>query len=100
MLRLEVNTSGESSGSDEGKLEMLVTVFAPGDQRGAYQAATGASRTPATGGRSESGPAAASEKEHPLHALYLTAPACLPKTPGRYLPTGTILTGISVFSSV
>jgi hypothetical protein len=44
-------------------------------------AATGASRTPATGGRSGSGPAAASEKEHPLHVTQLTAPARVFETP-------------------
>jgi hypothetical protein len=56
--------------------------------------------TPATGSRSESGPVAASEKEHPLHASYLTAPARLPKTPGGYFVARTIRTGMSVFSSV
>ena len=61
---------------------------------------TGASRIPATGSRSGSGPVAASEKEHPLHAVYCTPPAGLAKTPARYLVAGTIRTGISVFSSV
>jgi hypothetical protein len=46
-------------------------------------AATGASRTPATGSRPRLGPVAASEKEHPLHVGYFTAPPGLPKTPGR-----------------
>jgi hypothetical protein len=67
-----VNASGESP---DGLLK-VVTVIAPGFERGAHEwTQTGASRTPATGSRSESGPVAASEKEHPLHVGYCTAPA-------------------------
>jgi hypothetical protein len=80
MVRLEVNASGESP---DGLLK-LVTVIAPGSEEGAPMVGvTGASRIPATGSRSGSGPVAASEKEHPLHVEYCTVPAHLPETLGR-----------------
>jgi len=42
---------------------------------------TGASRTPATGGQSESDPVAASEEEHPLHVGHSTPQAANAETP-------------------
>src|SRR5271170_2746097 len=45
-------------------------IVAPGCQK---ELQTGASRTPATGGRSGSDPVAASEEEHPLHDVDSTA---------------------------
>ena len=76
-------TGGECVGGVARRFGLkLVTLIAPGDQKGAYiRRLTGASRTPATGSRSGSGPVAASEKEHPLHVGYFTAPARLPKDP-------------------
>src|SRR5271157_2032695 len=44
---------------------------------------TGASPTPATGGRSGSDPVAASEEEHPLHDLNSTAISPSDKTPRK-----------------
>ena len=49
---------------------------------------TGASRTPATGGRSGSDPVAASEEEHPLHALNSTAISLITKTAPKRPPPG------------
>ena len=49
---------------------------------------TGASQTPATGSRSGSDPVAASEEEHPLHALNSTAIGLITKTTPKRPPPG------------
>jgi hypothetical protein len=71
MVRVDLNPSDESADG----WKKLVTMIAPVEGKRPVRPEkfeTGfPSRKPATGSRSGSSPAAASEKEHPLHGLIL-----------------------------